>query len=344
MLTGARSQFSWLRDGSQVAQQQTLRTYALALDHSFKVKGRRKPTVKKRHVTLPSLEYTTRGFSIRGGWLILPKDVSIPVVWSRDLPAEPSSVRIYQDSLGHWYASFVVTREPEPAPEAGGAIGIDWGIATTATTTDPVYDLPYGGHRKRCSAELARAQRRMSRRRRARGQSQSKGYRYARRSAAKLHKKAARQNIHASRVWTKRVVADHQTIAVEDFKAKFLARSTMARKAADAAIGAAKRELIYRGTRAGRKVVLVPPAYTTMTCSECGEKQARLGLAERTFRCAVCGYTADRDRNAARVILAMAERGRAGADGVRHFLTSPQGSWVVLSELEIPRLTAVGKR
>jgi putative transposase len=120
---------------------------------------------------------------------------------------------------------------------------------------------------------------------------------------------------------------------------KFLAKSTMARKAADAAIGAAKRELTERGMRAGRKVVLVPPAYTTMTCSECGTRtKERLGLGERTFRCLDCGYTADRDRNAARNILATAERGRAGADDVRHRLTSPQGSWVVLSELEIPRL------
>jgi putative transposase len=54
-------------------------------------------------------------------------------------------------------------------------------------------------------------------------------------------------------------VADHQVIAMEDFRPKFLARSTMARKAADAAIGAAKRELIERGMRVGRKVVLVPP-------------------------------------------------------------------------------------
>ena len=43
MLTAARAANEWLRDGSQVAQQQTLRTYMLALDHSFKVKGRRKP-------------------------------------------------------------------------------------------------------------------------------------------------------------------------------------------------------------------------------------------------------------------------------------------------------------
>lgn len=42
----------------------------------------------------------------------------------------------------------------------------------------------------------------------------------------------------------------------------------MARKAADAAISATKRTLIEYGRRAGRKVVLVRPAYTTMTCSE----------------------------------------------------------------------------
>ncbi len=97
----------------------------------------------------------------------------------------------------------------------------------------------------------------MSRRRRPRGHTPSGGYRRARREAARLHKRAQRQNTHAARVWAKKVVGAHQTIAVEDFRPQFLTRSTMARKAADAAIGAAKRELIERGTRAGRKVVLV---------------------------------------------------------------------------------------
>ena len=54
-------------------------------------------------------------------------------------------------------------------------------------------------------------------------------------------------------------------------------------------------------------------------------------LAGRTFQRQDCGYTADRDRNAARVILASAERGRAGADDVRH---SFPGASCVRSELE----------
>lgn len=78
--TQARAKLPWLREGSQVAQQQMLRDHARALDHSFKMSRRRHPKVKSRRTSLPSLEYTTRGFSIRDGRLVLPKGVAVPVV------------------------------------------------------------------------------------------------------------------------------------------------------------------------------------------------------------------------------------------------------------------------
>ncbi|MQY21878.1 RNA-guided endonuclease InsQ/TnpB family protein [Nocardia macrotermitis] len=317
MLTDARAKLQWLRDGSQVAQQQTLRDYAQALDHSFTVKGRGRPKAKSRKGSLPSLGYTTRGFSIRDRRLCLPKGITIPVVWSRELPSPSTSVRVYRDSLGCWYASFVVRREVRPPASGEGGIGIDWGVSTTATTTHEAFDLPHWGHRKRCAAELARAQRTMARRHR-KGRPQSRGYADAKRLAARLAKRAARQTMHDSRVWAKRVVQTHGLIAVEDFKPVFLAKSTMARKAADAAIGVAKRELVERAVRAGRKVVMVRPAYTTMTCSACfARAKQRLELHERDFRCGNCGHSDSRDRNAARVILAVAERGHVSVEDVR---------------------------
>lgn len=324
LLTAARSFNAWLRDGSQVAQQQTLRTYMTALDASFKAKGRGRPKAKRRKDSQPRLEYTTRGFRVKDGRLCLPGKVTIPVVWSRNLPSDPTSVRVFQDNLGHWYASFVVKREAvEPGDAIGSSIGIDWGVKTTATTTEPAFDLPHLGHRRRCAAQRAKAQRRMARRRRPKGTAPSKGYLTAKRQAARIEKQAARQNAHDARQWAARVVAAHQLIAVEDFRPKFLARSRMARKAADAAIGACKRELLYLGKRAGRMVVPVPPAYTTMTCSECDARaKQRLGLGIRIFECTACGYTADRDLNAARTILATAERGRASADDIRHSIAS----------------------
>lgn len=318
MLTEARGRNAWLREGSQKAQSTTLRTYTIALAHSYKVKGRGRPKIKKRRSTLPTLGWDGSQITIRDGRLCLPKMAPIPVVWSRELPSPPGMTQVYQDSLGHWYVSFVVRRPIEHRPATDSAIGIDWGVQTTATTTDPRYDLPYRGHRKRCAAELARAQRKMSRRRRARGVAPSKGYQEARLQVAKLHKKAQRQATHDARVWARKVIDDHGLIAVEDFKPKFLAKSTMAKKAADAAISMTKRELIERAVRAGRQVVMVAPAYTSMTCSRCFERtNQRLGLGERTFRCATCGFTDGRDRNAAKVILAVAERNHAGVEGVR---------------------------
>jgi putative transposase len=348
LLTAERARSEWLRAGSQNAQQQMLRTYMKALGDSFTVEGRQRPKVKKRKKTLPSLEYTVNGFALEGGRLCLPKGVSIPVVWSRSLPSAPSSVRVFRDSLGHWYASFVVVREgAEPLPDVDGGVGIDWGVATTATASDERYDLPFGGHRKRCQAELAKAQRKMARRKRPKGQKASKGYADAKHQAARLLKKATRQNTAAARVWAAAVVSGNDVIGVEDFKPRFLAKSkNMAGKAADAAIGATKRELVQRGRRAGRKVVMVPPAYTTMTCSECfARAKRRLELGERAFRCWFCGYTAERDRNSARVVLALARRildteelSRAGVDGVSHFPAPFEGASVVLPEPEIPRL------
>lgn len=227
---------------------------------------------------------------MKDGRLHLAGGIALTVVWSRDLPADPTSVRVYRDSLGHWYASFVVETAAEPLPATGRAIGIDWGVKETATTTSDAHDLTHAEHGKRAAQRLARYQRMMARRKPARGQAASKGYREARAQAAKLHKKVARQRQDTARKWAKRVVTDHDAIAVEDFRPKFLAKTTMARKAADAAIGATKTALIEMGRKHGRDVHLVHPAHTTMDCASCGARTKHaLPLSERTYTCTACG-------------------------------------------------------
>jgi len=97
-----------------------------------------------------------------------------------------------------------------------------------------------------------------------------------------------------------------------------------------------KRTLIEYAERAGRTVVMVPPAYTTMTCSDCGARaKQRLELSEREFVCHACGLVSDRDRNAARVILARAGLNPAAADAVRHPAPFEDR---VRAEVGIPRL------
>lgn len=222
--------------------------------------------------------------------MYLAGGIALTVVWSRKLPADPSSVRVYRDGLGHWYCSFVVPVEVEPLAETGAVIGVDWGVKETATTTSDAHDLPHVEHGKKAAAGLARCQRMMARRKPPKGKAGSKGYRHAKLQTAKLHKKVARQRQDTARKWAKAVVRDHDAVAVEDFRPKFLAKTTMARKAADAAISATKTALIEMGRKHGRAVYLVHPAHTTMDCAQCGARTKHaLPLSERTYACTLCG-------------------------------------------------------
>ncbi|MFD7582941.1 RNA-guided endonuclease InsQ/TnpB family protein [Kitasatospora sp. NPDC059817] len=327
MLTGARQSMSWLREGASVPQQQTIRDFARSRAKALKDVKAKLPVKQRagmpRHKRLkdsrPSLNYTQRGFRLKDGRLHLAGGIVLTVVWSRDLPCVPSSVRVYQDAVGHWYASFVVAAEVRPLPETGAVIGIDWGVRETATTTSDAHDLPHAEHGRTAAQRLAKYQRQMARRRAPKGKAQTKGYREARRQAAKVSRKVARQRQDTGRKWAKQVVRDHDAIAVEDFRPKFLARTTMAGKAADAAIGATKRALIEMGRKHGRSVHLVDPAHTTMDCAHCGARaKHRLPLSERTYTCTACGVSSPRDKNSARVMLV-----RAGLDPASADLVSP---------------------
>jgi transposase len=71
--------------------------------------------------------------------------------------------------------------------------------------------------------------------------------------------------------------------------------------------------LAYKCEWYGKELVLVNPAYTSQTCSHCGENTGKKPLRIRTFDCPHCHTTGiDRDVNAAINILnkALAQRYR----------------------------------
>lgn len=297
LLTQARARNTWLKQGSSVVQQQTIRDFARALNQSYKIKGRGKPKpkTKKKHRYV-SLNYTQRGFTITPDRrLKLAGGFTIPVVWSRELPSEPTSVRVYEDAVGWWWASFVVEVESEkPLPKTGRGIGIDWGVKTTATTTDPKYNKHYTPTDDYLLEARKSAQRKLSR-----GMSEK-----ARKRAARAYRTERWRRKEQSRAWAQKVTRDHDVIAVEDFKSGFLFKSRMARKAAEGVIGVHKQELVSWGERYGREVVLVDPRFSTMTCGVCGARaKSRIPLSVRVFECSICGLVDDRDHNAACVIL-----------------------------------------
>ncbi|MFE7441569.1 RNA-guided endonuclease InsQ/TnpB family protein [Streptomyces chartreusis] len=309
-----------MREGACVPQQQVIRdfgrsrTKALANIRAGLPMRQRAgmPRWKKKHEALPTLEYTRRGFRLKDGRLYLADGIA---VWSRELPKPPSSVPVYRDAVGHWWASFVVPAVTEQLPATGRVIGIDWGVKETATTTSDDHDLRHSQHGRTAAQKLARYQRMTARRKPQKGQAASKGYREAKRQTAKLRRKVAAQRADTGRKWAKQVARDHDAVAVEDFRPKFLAKTTMARKAADAAIGATRRALVEMGRKHRGAVHLVHPAHTTMDCAQCGARTKHaLPLSERTYACTACGVVSPRDENSARVMLVRAGLNPAGAD------------------------------
>jgi len=324
MLTRARRVTSWLCEGSSVPQQQIIRDFGRSRAKALKDITERlpqqragMPRFKKKNDAAPTVNYTQRGFRLRDGRLVLAGGIEVRPVWSRELPDAPSSVRVYRDPVGHWYASFVVPAQTEPLSATGRALGVDWGVTETATSSDDAYDLPHAEHGKQAQAKLSRYQRMMARRRAPKGTRQSRGYRKARQAAVKQHRRVARKRQDDARKWATRVATDHDRIAVEDFRPKFLGTTTMARKAADAAISATKTELVTMGRKHARDVRLVDPKHTTRDCGRClARTKHALPLSERTYTCTACGTSTPRDKNSARVMLVRAGFVPAGVEGV----------------------------
>jgi putative transposase len=330
-LTDWRQTYDWLKQGSSVVQQQVIQDFQKSRDAFFgnlKKKVKRKvglPRFKKKRSTLPSLNYTGNAFQLKNLnnslYLVLVGNIVVSVVWSRDLPSKPSSVRVYRNASGEWYASFVVEKDYEPLPHTGIEIGVDWGVKTVASTvfSDDTniydtndFDLESSRKLKTAQSRLKRFQRKQSRLAPdwKKKEKPSSAYEKVKVQTAKLHAKVARQRKDEQTKWQKKIVDNCDMLMVEDFKPSFMSKNKrLAATVADNAVGAAKRGLIERANRYGRLVVLVDPKNTTQKCSKCDTiAKIKLELSCRVYDCVVCGHVQDRDKNAATNVL---RQGRA---------------------------------
>ncbi len=97
------------------------------------------------------------------GKLRLPKIGDVRVRWSRDLPAEPSSVTVIRDAAGRFFASPVVETAPRPLPETAAECGIDLGLGHFAVL-DNETKVSAPRFLRRAERKLKRAQRDLARR------------------------------------------------------------------------------------------------------------------------------------------------------------------------------------
>ena len=71
------------------------------------------------------MRLTVGGFSVHSTSVKIAKIGHIRMVVSRPLPSKPTSVTIIKDTIGRYFASFVVEVIPEILPDITEAVGIE---------------------------------------------------------------------------------------------------------------------------------------------------------------------------------------------------------------------------
>jgi putative transposase len=242
------------------------------------------------------------GASLDNGFLVLSKFGRIAVRWSRPLEGMPKTVTVSREADG-WYVCFSCAEVPmQPLPPTGQETGIDLGLESFATLADGTMI-----HNPRCYRKAERrlktAQRRVSRRKKG-----SHRRRKAVQLLARAHLKVKRQRQDFHHKVALQLVQTNDTIYHEDVQtANLLKNHHLAKSISDAGWSIFLTILNAKAAWAGRRVVAVPPAYTSQACSGCGVMVAK-GLSVRWHSCPDCGTSLHRDHNAAKNIERLGQR------------------------------------
>jgi putative transposase len=236
------------------------------------------------------------GARLDNGFLVLSKIGRVAVRWSRPLEGAPKTVTISQETDG-WYAVISCADVPtQPLPATGRETGIDVGLKVFLITADgDVVENPR--LHRRGEKKIIKAQRRVSRRK--------KGSNRRRKAVGLLgrqHQTVKRQRADFHHKTALALLRQYDTIYLEDLRVANMVRNHhLAKSISDAGWAQFRSILEAKAACAGRRVVAVPPAYTSQDCSGCGERIPK-SLSVRTHVCTSCGLIMDRDENAARNI------------------------------------------
>jgi putative transposase len=246
------------------------------------------------------------GATLDNGFLVLSKIGRIAVRWSRALEGTPKTVTVSKEADG-WYVSFSCADVPvRPLPTTGQETGIDLGIEAFATTSAGTRIFHPGWYRQ-AERALKMAQRRVSRRKKG-----SHRRRKAVALLAKAHQRVRRQrrDFHHKAALT--LLRENDTIYQEDLQtANMVKNHHLAKSIQDAGWSQFLSILAFKAACAGKRVVAVPPAYTSQRCSGCGVVVYK-GLSVRWHSCPDCGTSLHRDHNAARNIESAGQALRGG--------------------------------
>lgn len=209
-------------------------------------------------------------------------------------------VRIVRRADGYYVQFCVKVESRQDAPATNTEVGIDVGV-------EYFYSDSNGHHEenprflRKAEKDIQRSQRQISKK-----QKGSSGRRKARGVYGRKHLRVTRQREEHAKRLARNLCLANAKVVLEDLNVSNLVKNhKLAKSISDASWYQFRRWLEYFGQKFGRKVIAVPPHFTSQECSECGAKVQKT-LSTRTHSCLHCGYVEQRDVNAAKVILSRA--------------------------------------
>ena len=314
-LTEIRKEFPEWHDTPLSLQRGTLKR----LDKAYKAFFKRGGFPKfKRRVEWATLEFAQfDGIQLLGGKLVSKAFGRLRVNMHRPIEGDIKSVKLTLQG-GKWYVCFCCAVEAKEPVAVSNPVGLDAGIKTLVATSDGQFigNPKFGeaGQRK-----LRKAQRKLARAKR--GSARRKKTRLA---VSRVYRKIASKRRDYQHKITTALVRQYDFIAVEALATKNMLRNhRLSRAIADASWRQLMDMLEYKCALAGHGFARVDPRNTSQACSECG-LIVKKDLSVRRHECE-CGYSEDRDVNAARNIL-----GKSIEDG-RVLAGAKVGGYAVLS-------------
>jgi putative transposase len=296
-----REQFPWMLEVTKCAPQAAIMNAGQAYNFYFKslkTKSSRKvgkPRFKSKRDTKQSFYIDNITNQIENGLFYVPKlKFGIKMAEQLRFSGKIMSYTVSKD-VDRWYVSILIDTAVQELPKTGKTVGIDLGIKTLAVMSDGTV-IENAKLLKQNLKKLRRQQRAFARK-----QKESKNREKARVKLSKTHRKIRLKRKDIIQQATTKLVKNYDVLVIENLSvANMVKNRKLSRAISEIGWGMFRTILSQKCEMYGKKLIVAGKFYpSSKTCSNCGCIKEELKLSERTYNCEDCGFSIDRDLNAA---------------------------------------------
>ena len=294
-----KSENPWYYEVSKCAPQNALRDLRSSWDRCFKKVSKAPKFKKKGRYDSFRLDGTIK---VVDHYRVQVPKIGVLKTYER-LPKgfKPKSCTISRHA-DRWFISWRLEVDLQNTIKSVDVVGVDLGVKTLATLSTEIVVQGAKAYKK-YEKKLSRLQ--YLNRNKVIG---SNNFKKAQIKIARLLRRIAnmrKDNLHKLTTY---LAKNHSQIVIEDLNVSgMLANHKLAKAVQDMGFYEFRRQLEYKCHLYNSELIIADRWFpSSKTCSNCGTKKDKLSLSERIFNCESCGFTIDRDLNAAINLAAMA--------------------------------------